>query len=121
MYPDSDVQTRSLVKLTRDEVSAIRDALIVGLDDIYGSDGYVYFVDRDGTPISWYGFDGNANSGYDAPYLICPIHTEEFFGDGFGEPGQEGDGYFGEGEFGGDFGDQYGEGYGDQFGDQFGW
>ena len=39
----------------------------------------MYLVDRDGDPISWYGFDGNANSGYDAPYLMCPLHGEAYY------------------------------------------
>ena len=79
MYPDADVQSRSLVRLTREEVNEIRSALAVGLVDLYGNDGYVYLVDRDGDPISWYGFDGNANSGYDAPYLMCPLHGEAYY------------------------------------------
>ena len=78
MYPDADIQSRSLVKLNQDEVNEIRSALAVGLQDVYGNDGYVYLVDRDGDPISWYGFDGNANSGYDAPYLMCPLHGEAY-------------------------------------------
>ena len=98
MYPDADVQSRSLVKLNREEVNEIRSALAVGLLDIYGNDGYVYLVDRDGEPISWYGFDGNANSGYDAPYLLCPLH-EEAFADPFPEEDPDwpwGDDPFGE-------------------------
>ena len=86
------------MKLNREEVNEIRSALAVGLLDIYGNDGYVYLVDRDGEPISWYGFDGNANSGYDAPYLLCPLH-EEAFADPFPEEDPDwpwGDDPFGE-------------------------
>ena len=47
-----------------------------GLQDIYSMDSYVYFVDSEGTPISWNGFRGNANADNDTPYLLCPVHTK---------------------------------------------
>ena len=97
MYPDADVQSRSLVKLNQTEVNEIRSALSVGLLDVYGNDGYVYLVDRDGEPISWYGFDGYANSGHDAPYLICPLHGEAYE-DPFG--GENPDDFWGDDPFG---------------------
>ena len=97
MYPDADIQSRSLVKLTQDEVSEIRSALAVGLQDFYGNSGYVYLVDRNGDPISWYGFDGYANSGLDVPYLICPIHGETYDGPMDGEDDDFwGDDFFGD-------------------------
>ena len=80
-YPDADIQTRSLVKLTSDEVSEIRSGLAVGLNDIYGNDGYVYLVDRDGDPIAWHGFQGYANEGSDLPYLVCQLHSDGFQGE----------------------------------------
>ena len=83
MYPDADVQTRSLVRLTQAEVNEIRSAFAVGLSDPYRNDGYVYFVSAGGEALSWYGFNGDANYGFDAPYLICPLHNEEYFGDDF--------------------------------------
>lgn len=77
LFEDADVQTRSLVKMTQDEVNEIRDALRVGLDGIYGNDNYVYLVDSDGDPLPWHGFNGNLNQDGDYPYYVCPIHTKE--------------------------------------------
>ena len=96
MFPDADVQTRSLVKLTRAEVDEIRQAGYSGLVEAYRNDGYVYYVDGSGEGLAWDGFYGNANSAY--PYLVCPMHNEEYWGD-FGDDsgfGEDWDGSFGE-------------------------
>lgn len=69
-----DVVSRSLVRLTREEVEEIRAAAGVGLVDGYLNDSYVYYLDGD-----WYGFSGNSNYGADAPYLMCPVHNESFW------------------------------------------
>jgi len=78
MFPDADVQTRSLVKLTRAEIDEIRQAGYSGLVDAYLNDGYVYYVGNGGDGLAWDGFRGNANSPY--PYLVCPLHSEEYWG-----------------------------------------
>ena len=97
MYPDADVQSRSLVRLTQAEINEIRSAFTVGLTDPYRIDGYVYFISTNGEALSWYGFNGNSNSGYDAPYLICPLHNDEYsFDDGFGGDWDEDDYYPGD-------------------------
>ena len=71
MFPDADVQARSLVKLNSGEVDEIRSAIGVGLNGVYASDGYVYYQDG-----NWRGFSGNyANN--DQPYLVCPIHNQD--------------------------------------------
>ena len=71
MFPDANVQARSLVKLNSAEVDEIRSAIGVGLNGVYASDGYVYY--QDGT---WRGFSGSyANN--DQPYLVCPIHNQD--------------------------------------------
>ena len=77
MFPDAVIETRSLVKLTPDEVNDIRAGLRVGLEDIYGSDGYVYYVDNYGNPLVWTGFSGYANNTEGTPYLTCPLHNQE--------------------------------------------
>jgi len=79
-YPDAEITTRSLVRMTDEEVEEIRRAAGVGLNGIYTSDGYVYYMGG-----GWHGFSGNANHGSDAPYLVCPIHSGEFFDFG-GDP-----------------------------------
>jgi len=69
-FPDCDIESRSLVKLTQGEVNEIRSAANVGLSDIYLKNGYVWYLDG-----LWYGFNGNANHRYEEPYLICPKHN----------------------------------------------
>ncbi|MDO5400416.1 MAG: transglycosylase domain-containing protein [Eubacteriales bacterium] len=81
MFDDADVESRSLVKLTQEEVQEIRDAIGVGLNELYYSDGYVYYVDSDGEALAWYGFDGSSNHSFDAPYLVCPLHNESAWDD----------------------------------------
>ena len=109
MDPEADVQGRSLVKLHSGEVDEIRSALVVGLIDAFGNDGYVYFVNREGDPIAWHGFNGYANEGVDLPYLVCPLHGGGFIG----EEDDPGDGFWPEGDpgyIGGDDGDYGNEG-----------
>ena len=89
MYPDSNVTARSLVKMTTDEVQAIRDAASCGLNDAYTMNGYVYLVDDNGEDLPWHGFYGTVNDSTDAPYVVCPYHTERFV--------EEEDDFFGEG------------------------
>lgn len=98
LFPDSIIQTQSLVRLNQDEVSAIRSGLNVGLEGQYGNDGYVYFTDYYGNALPWSGFSGYVNNPNGTPYLSCPLHTPEFFQNYI--PGQN-NGFF----------DEYGGGY----------
>ena len=77
LFPDAEIQTRSLVKLTEEEVEEIRSALGVGLNDVYSMDGYVYYLGDGG----WHGFYGNANNGSDSPYITCPVHSQQAWTD----------------------------------------
>ena len=77
MFPDAVVETRSLVRLNPDEVNDIRAGLRVGLEDIYGSDNYVYYVDYYGNPQVWTGFSGYAMNTDGSPYISCPLHNQE--------------------------------------------
>jgi len=81
MFPDAEVYARSLVKLTQDEINEIQGADHVGLVDSYTVDNYVYFIADDGSDGSWHGFYGNANYGVDSPYIVCPVHTEDYWSD----------------------------------------
>ena len=87
LYPEAEVETRSLVKLTRTEVDEIKAAAGSGLVDAYLNSGYVYYVDGSGDGIGWSGFYGNG--GGEAPYLMCPEHTQEFIGDPELFPGED--------------------------------
>ena len=75
------IDSRALLKLTPSEVRVIRDALNAGLRDSFGSDSYVYYISEGGADLDWHGFNGDANYGISAPYLICPIHTREAWED----------------------------------------
>ncbi len=84
-FPDSRIESRSLVKLTQGEVQEIRSAANVGLSDAYLNPGYVYYLDG-----AWHGFNGNANHKYDEPYLICSEHNASAWQDYLEESGQLG-------------------------------
>ena len=116
MFQDAEVETRSLVKLTRAEIDEIRAAGRTGLVDVHLDSGYVYYVDDSGEGLGWSGFYGNG--GGEAPYLVCPLHTQDFWqqmeqqpdqGDGWGD-GFGGDHFGGGDNFGGDFGNDFGTG-----------
>ena len=77
MFPDAVIERRSLVRLTQDEVNEISAGLRVGLEDVYGSDGYVYFVDNYGNPLTWMGFSGFATNLAGTPYISCPLHNQD--------------------------------------------
>lgn len=91
MFPDADIETRSLVRLTSEEVDEIRAAAGVGLNGAYLDDSYVYYLSDGG----WHGFNGNRQSGSDEPYLVCPIHSQDSWLEYEGSQNVEG-GYDGE-------------------------
>jgi len=67
----------ALVKLTSGEVSQIKTAGKYGLGTDYRDNRYVYYISESGGGLNWHGFDGNANSGISAPYVVCPAHNSE--------------------------------------------
>ena len=77
LFPDAVIETRSLVKMTQEEVNEIKVAMSAGLKAEYYQDNYVYLVDDDGNNIAWVGFRGNANNGADTPYIVCPVHNQQ--------------------------------------------
>lgn len=100
MFGNANVQTKSLVKLTREEIQQIKDAAGCGLVDAYLGDGYVYYVGEDGDGLGWTGFWGGLSG--EAPYKTCPLHDASSHPD-FGGDHTEGDD-FGNGGNDGDFG-----------------
>lgn len=74
-FPDVEIATRSLVKLTQAEVNEIYGARSSGLVTPYLDNGYVYFIDGDGAAAPWRGFGGTLEN--DLPYHVCSAHTEE--------------------------------------------
>ena len=81
LFPDAVIETRSLVKMTQEEVNEIKAAMSAGLKAEYYQDNYVYLVDDDGNNIAWVGFRGNANNGADTPYIVCPVHNQQAYED----------------------------------------
>ena len=75
------IDGRSLLKMTPNDVEQIKRASSAGLASDFRDDRYVYYVSEDGTPLNWHGFSGNANSGVDAPYVTCPVHTRQAWED----------------------------------------
>ena len=95
-YEDVDIRSLSLVKMTPEEVDEIRQAMGKGLLEAFYNDSYVYFVDNDGNPIPWHGFNNDRNLDLSVPYLPCPYHTQEAwenFGGGYGDEGYGDEGY----------------------------
>jgi penicillin-binding protein 1A len=74
---DVSIDARSLLKLTPGEIQTIKSALTAGLRSAFGDSCYVYYISEGGDPLDWHGFDGDANYGISAPYVICPVHTQE--------------------------------------------
>ena len=89
MFPDVELEARSLVKLNRNEIQEIKSAMFDGLYDIYWDNGYVYYVDNSGNDAAWHGFNGNINLDYDLPYLVCPYHTQEAWEEYEGTEGED--------------------------------
>lgn len=85
------ITKRSLVKLTKNEVSNIAEAAKNGLWAGHIADNYIYLVDSNENPINDFkGLNGDKNEGVKAPYLVCDQHTkadwQEFLS---GNPGYE--------------------------------
>ena len=74
---EAEIDSRALLKMTPSEVQVVRDALNNGLKGAFGDDRYVYYISEDGGNLNWHGFNGTANLGVNAPYVICPTHNQE--------------------------------------------
>ena len=80
-FDDADVRGQSLVKLTPAEVNMLKDADNAGLVDTYTSDGYVYYVSDSGDELDWHGFYGYSNNNVSSPYIYCPVHNADSWGE----------------------------------------
>ena len=109
MFPDAQVETRSLVKMTPSEVEEIRAAMGKGLKAEYYQDGYVYYIDDNGNPLPWNGFRNDAGNDADTPYIVCPIHNQQAFENLDNTGGNpDGEDNWGGSNFGGDMGGDLG-------------
>ena len=73
----AEIEKKTLVKLTVQELEELRKAKNNGLQPEYLRDDYIYLVDKDGKDAVFKGIDGTANPNVNAPYLVCPVHTKE--------------------------------------------
>ena len=71
------IDSRALLKLTPDQVEELKAADNAGLKDTFTDNRYVYYVSDSGKDLDWHGFDGKANKNVDAPYVVCPVHTQK--------------------------------------------
>ncbi len=69
----------ALVKMTKVDVEALEAARKHGLDAAFLSDDYIYLVDGEGNPQSFFGLQGNINYGMNEPYKACTVHTQQMW------------------------------------------
>ena len=72
----ADVQSRSLVKITQQDINDIAMAMYHGLDYPYWDEHYIYLVDAFGRDGNFKGLSGYANKNVVAPYVVCAKHTK---------------------------------------------
>ena len=77
MFPEADVRSVALVKLTEAEVQEIRDAVGVGLNNAYLNDMAIYYDGEGG----WFGFRNNVNNPSGGPYIECSLHGPDSWQD----------------------------------------
>ena len=70
-FENVEIASKALVKLNSGEVREIKDAINVGLLEMYYNDGYVYYTDG-----AWHGFR-NTYPDNTEHYLTCTVHTKE--------------------------------------------
>jgi len=71
------LEERALVKMTRDELEEIADCKDYKLEDFYESDNYIYFIKDNGADGIFEGIYGKLKQEVEAPYVVCPVHTQE--------------------------------------------
>ncbi len=72
-----ELKEKSLLKMTQAQMDAIKAATKHGLSSVYMQNDYIYLVDEEGSDAVFKGFNGKANKGVEAPYLVCTEHTKE--------------------------------------------
>ncbi|MBR5020453.1 MAG: transglycosylase domain-containing protein [Oscillospiraceae bacterium] len=72
----ASIGSKSLVKLSSDEVSAIRSAMKAGLSSGYPNEKNVYY-----TGGGWHGYSGSLQSGSSEHYIVCTEHNAKAYAD----------------------------------------
>ena len=75
--PSVEISEQALLKLNTEQISAIKKAYHLGLNDLYRQNSYVYSVDSKGNDLVFKGFLNDLKQDVDAPYMVCPVHTKE--------------------------------------------
>ncbi len=75
--PNVKIATKALVKMTREELQEIAKCKQYRLEDIYEMDEYIYLIKKNGSDGVFTGIYGNLKQKQDAPYKLCPVHTQE--------------------------------------------
>lgn len=70
------VTQKALVKLTQADVNEIYRASLCGLVAEYCGNEWIYLVNEDGSDGVFKGLNGNLVQREEAPYIICPDHTQ---------------------------------------------
>ena len=73
------IEEKSLVKLTQEEIDEIYKAGQHGLVAQYTNNNWIYLINEDGSDGVFRGLNGRLMQEEDAPYLICPVHTERMW------------------------------------------
>ena len=71
------IETRTLVKMTVEEVEELKKAKNNGLLPEFLRDDYIYLVNKNGTDAVFTGIEGKLVQEPKAPYLVCQEHTAQ--------------------------------------------
>ena len=75
--PTLQFEKRGLVKMTQKEIEEILKAEPFKLIKDYYRNDYVYFINEDGTDGVFKGVKNDLEQSVDAPYMVCPLHTQQ--------------------------------------------
>jgi len=73
---EADVQKRSLLKITQQDINEIAQAMYSGLHYPFWDEHYIYLVNGFGGDGNFKGLSGYANKNIVAPYVVCSKHNK---------------------------------------------
>ena len=66
-----------LLRVTQEQIDEILKASKYGLDSNFVRNDYVYLIDKTGKDLPFTGIKEECNKDVEAPYVVCPVHTEK--------------------------------------------